>query len=79
MLWHIPKLVKSMFGMNSRKYWYLGLNEWLIDEGFIPSKSNQFFFLLSLHKWIFIKLVVYVGDKLFYGSNVTTLKEFNEK
>ena len=74
------RLVKSMYGMTySGKYWYLDLKEWLIEEGFTRSRASPCFFCKVFPDGSYVKLIVYVDDKLFYGNNEATLQEFKDK
>ncbi len=63
----------------SGKYWYLDLKEWLIEEGFIQSRASQYFFFKVFPDGSYIKLIVYVDDKLFFGNNEVTLQEVKDK
>ncbi len=65
------RLVKSMYGMTySGKYWYLDLKEWLLEEGFIQSRASPCFFCKIFLGGYFIKIIIYVDDKLFFGNNI---------
>ena len=74
------KLIKSMYGMTySGKYWYLDLKEWLLEEGFIQSRASPCFFCKIFPGGYFIKIIIYVDDKLFFGNNEIILTEFKDK
>jgi hypothetical protein len=74
------RLVKSMCGMTySGKYWYLDLKEWLLEEGFIQSRASPCFFCKIFPGGYFIKIIIYVDDKLFFGNSEIILKEFRKK
>jgi hypothetical protein len=74
------RLVKSMYGMTySGKYWYLDLKEWLLEEGFIQSRASPCFFCKIFPGGYFIKIIIYVDDKLFFGNNEIMLTELKEK
>ncbi len=48
-------------------------------EGFTQSRSNPYFFCKVFPDGSYVKLIVYVDDKLFYGNNEATLQEFKDK
>jgi hypothetical protein len=74
------RLIKSMYGMTySGKYWYLDLKEWLHEEGFTQSRASPCFFCKVFPDGSYVKLIVYVDDKLFFGNNEATLQEFKDK
>ena len=74
------RLVKSMYGMTySGKYWYLDLKEWLLEEGFVQSRASPCFFCKIFPGGYFIKIIIYVDDKLFFGNSEIILTEFKEK
>jgi hypothetical protein len=71
------RLVKSMYGMTySGKYWYLDLKGWLHEEGFTHYRASPCFFCKVYPGGSYVKLIVYVEDKLFFGKNEVTLQEF---
>jgi hypothetical protein len=74
------RLVKSMYGMTfSGKYWYLDLKDWLYEEGFTQSRASPCFFCKVFPDGSYVKLIVYVDDRLFFGKNEATLQEFKDK
>ncbi len=74
------RLVKSMYGItNSGKQWYLDLKEWLNEDGFTQSSANPYFFCELFPDESYIKLILYVDGKLFFGNNKATLQEFKDK
>jgi hypothetical protein len=74
------RLAKSMYGMTySGKYWYLDLKERLLKEGFIQSRASPCFICKIFPGGYFIKIIIYVDHKLFFGNNEIILVEFKEK
>jgi hypothetical protein len=74
------RLIKSMYGMSlSGKYWYQELQEWLIANGFMQSKVIACLFWKTFPDGSKVYLLDYVDDCLYYGTNDTTLKEFEVK
>jgi hypothetical protein len=60
------RLVKSMYGMTySGMYWYLDLKDWMHEEGYTQSRASPCFFFKVFPDGSYVKLVVYVDDKLF--------------
>jgi hypothetical protein len=69
-----------MYGMTySGKYWYLDLKERLHEEIFTQSRASPCFFCKVFPDGSYVKLIVYVDDKLFFGNNEATLQEFKGK
>ncbi len=61
------RLVKSMYGMTySGNYWYLDLKEWLHEEEFTQSRVSPCFFCRVFPDGPFVKLIVYMDDKLIF-------------
>ncbi len=59
------RLVKSIYEMTySGKYWYLDLKEWIQEEGFTQSRASPCFFCKVYPDGSYVKLIVYVDDKL---------------
>ncbi len=63
----------------SGKYWYQDLKEWLIEEGLAQSRASPYFFCKVFPDGSYIKLIIYVDDKLFFWNNEPTFQEFKEK
>ncbi len=63
----------------SGKYWYLDLKDWLHEEGLTQSRASPCFFCKVYPDGSFLKLIVYVDDKLFFENNESTLREFKDK
>ncbi len=61
----------------SGKYWYLDLKDRLYRGGIYSIKGQPM--LLLYPDGSFVKLIVYVDDKLFFGNNEATLQEFKDK
>ncbi len=69
-----------MYGVTySGKHWYLDLKEWLIEEGFAQSRASPCFFCKVFPAGSYIKKIIYVDDKLFFGISEATLQEFKDK
>jgi hypothetical protein len=69
-----------MCGMTySGKYLFLDLKDWLHEGGFTQSRAGPCFFCKVFPDGSYVKLIVYVDDMLFFGSNETTLLEFKDK
>ena len=69
-----------MYGVNySGKYWHLDLKDWLYKEGITQSRANPCFFCKVYPDGSFVRLILYVDDKLFFGNNEATLQEFKDK
>jgi hypothetical protein len=73
------RLAKSMYGMTlSGKYWFLDLQEYLIELGFQPSSTIPSLFIKTDADGDKIYILDYVDDMLYYGNNDTQIKEFEE-
>jgi hypothetical protein len=55
------------------------LKDWLHEVGFTQSRASPCFFCKVYPDGSFVKLNVYVDDKLFFGNNEATLQEFKDK
>ncbi len=63
----------------SGKYSYLDLKDWLVEEWFTQSRTSPCFFCKLFPDGSYVKLIVYVDNKLFFGKNDATLQEFKDK
>jgi hypothetical protein len=69
----------SMYGTTlSRKYWYLELQEYLLEIGFKASENMQCLFIQTNDDDSRIYLLNYVDDMLYYGTNNAGTKCFEE-
>jgi hypothetical protein len=57
----------------------LNLKDWLHEEGFTQSRASPCFFCKVYPDGSFVKLIVYVDDKLFFGNNEATFQKFKDK
>jgi len=74
------RLAKSMYGMTlSGKYWFLDLQDYLIELGFYTSTTFPCLFLKKDKEHNKLYVLNYVDDMLYYGNNETTVNEFEEK
>jgi Reverse transcriptase (RNA-dependent DNA polymerase). len=73
------RLLKSMYGMTfSGKYWYLDLQEWLLSDGFTQSEVVKCLFFKTFEDGSQIFLLDYVDDMLYYGTDESKLREFED-
>jgi hypothetical protein len=73
------RLLKSMYGMTfSGKYWYLDLQEWLLSDGFTQSEVIKCLFFKTFEDGSQIFLLDYVDDMLYYGTDESKLREFED-
>ncbi len=54
------------------------MKECLIEEGFTQSRASPCFFCKVFPDGLYVKLNVYVDDKLFYGNNEATFQELKD-
>jgi hypothetical protein len=55
------------------------LKDWLHEEGFTQSRTSPCFFCKVFPDGSYVKLIVYVDDKLFFGNNEAAPQEFIDK
>lgn len=73
------QLVMSMYGtMLSGKYWYLELQEYLLEIGFKVSENMQCLFIQHNEDGSKICLLNYVDDMLYFGMDCASAKHFEE-
>jgi hypothetical protein len=74
------RLAKSMYGMTlSGKYWFLDLQDYLIELGFRPSPTIPSLFMKVDDKGNKIYVLDYVDDMLYYATNEIAIKEFEQQ
>jgi hypothetical protein len=74
------RLAKSMYGMTlSGKYWFLDLQDYLIEVGFRSSSTIPCLFIKEDEKHNKIYILNYVDDMLYYGNDETTVREFEQQ
>ena len=76
----VPLLLgKGMYGLvYSGKFWNIEFSEWLYSIGFIQSQTDPSYFILRRKHGEWLRLIFYVDDMLYYGSNDSIEKEFEE-
>jgi len=73
------RLAKSMYGMTlSGKYWFLDLQEHLLQLGFKPSSTVPCLFIKEDEDGDKIYVLNYVDDMLYYGTNDVKVKQDEE-
>jgi len=73
------RLVKSMYGMTlSGKYWFLDLQEHLLQLGFKPSSTVPCLFIKKDKDGDKIYVLNYVDDMLYCGTNDPKVKQYEE-
>jgi len=74
------RLAKSMYGMTlSGKYWFLDLQDYLVELGFKPSSTIPSLFIKVDNKGNQIYVLDYVDDMLYYGTNEASINEFEQQ
>ena len=73
------RLGKSMYGMTlSSKYWFLDLQEFLLELCFSPSKTILCLFIKKDSDGHHIFILDYVNDMLYYGIDGSKVKQFED-
>ena len=76
----IPLLLnKGIYGLvYSGKYWNIEFSEWLYSQGFIQSQSEPSYFVFydKFNQWL--RLLFFVDDMLYAGSNDAIEKQFED-
>jgi hypothetical protein len=73
------RLAMSMYGTTlSGKYWYLKLQEYLLEIGFKANENMQCLFTQHHNDGSKVYLLNYVDDMLYYGTNNSRIKQFEE-
>jgi hypothetical protein len=75
------RLAMSMYGTTlCGKYWYLDLTEYLLEIGFRASECMRCLFIRAYpDDGIYLYVLNYVDDMLYYCKDSTKTKEFEEK
>ncbi|KAI2510030.1 hypothetical protein MHU86_4324 [Fragilaria crotonensis] len=72
-------LNKGIYGLvYSGKYWNIEFSEWLYSKGFIQSQSEPSYFVFYNKHNQWLRLLFFVDDMLYAGSNDAIEKEFEE-
>ena len=76
----LPLLLnKGIYGLvYSGKYWNIEFSEWLYSQGFIQSQSEPSYFVLYNKHNQWLRLLFFVDDMLYAGSNDAIEKEFED-
>jgi hypothetical protein len=76
----IPLLLdKGIYGLvYSGKYWNIEFSEWLYSQGFIQSQSEPSYFVRYDKHNQWLRLLFFVDDMLYAGSNDSIEKAFEE-
>jgi transposase InsO family protein len=73
------RLGMSMYGTTlSGKYWYLELQEYLLEIGFKASENMQCLFIQHNNDGSKIYLLYYMDNMLYYGTDCAGIKQFEE-
>lgn len=73
-------LAKGMYGLvYSGKFWNIEFSEWLFSKGFVQSKTDPSYFVLRKKHGEWLRVIFYVDDMLYFGSNDAIEKEFQEQ
>jgi len=77
----VPLLLnKGMYGLVfSGKAWNTEYSEWLYSQGFCQSSADPSFFVKRFKHGHWLKLIFFVDDMLYAGSNDTIEKEFEQE
>jgi hypothetical protein len=68
-----------MYGLvYSGKFWNIEYSEWLYSRGFVQSLADPSFFVLRKKHDQWLRLVFFVDDMLYVGSNDEIEKEFED-
>ena len=60
----------------SGKFWNEDFSEWLIKQGFLQSTADTTYFIRYGKDGSWMRLIFYVDDLLYYGSNEHAEKNF---
>lgn len=76
----VPLLLKrGIYGLSvSGKYWAQESAEWLLAQGFHQSTADTTYFIKYYPNGSWIRLIYYVDDLLYYGSNDRVEKIFEQ-
>jgi hypothetical protein len=73
------RLAKSMYGMTlSAKYWFLDLQDYLVELNFKPSSTIPSLFIKEDDRGNKTYVLDYVDNMLYYGNNENKVKEFEQ-
>jgi hypothetical protein len=75
-----PSLLnKGIYGLvYSVKYWNIEFSEWLYSKGFIQSQAEPSYFVFYNKHNQWLRLLFFVDDMLYVGSNDVIKKEFKD-
>jgi hypothetical protein len=75
-----PSLLnKGIYGLvYSGKYWNIEFSEWLYSKGFIQSQAEPYYFFYYNKHNQWLRLLFFVNNMLFVGSNDAIKKEFKD-
>ena len=75
-----PSLLnKGIYGLvYSGKYWNIEFSEWLYSKGFIQSQAEPSYFVFYNKHNQWLRLLFFVDDMLYVGSNDAIEKEFED-
>ena len=74
------RLKKGIYGQRfSGKFWNEDFSEWLIRQGFLQSTADTTYFIRYNEDRSWIRLIFYVDDLLYCGSNERAEKSFEEE
>ncbi|KAI2496548.1 hypothetical protein MHU86_17940 [Fragilaria crotonensis] len=72
-------LNKGIYGLvYSGKYWNIEFSEWLYSQGFIQSPSEPSYFVRYDKHNQWLRLLFFVDDMLYAGSNDSIEKQFED-
>jgi hypothetical protein len=76
----VPLLLdKGIYGLvYSGKYWNIEFSEWLYSQGFIQSQAEPSYFVLHDKHNQWLRLLFFVDDMLYVGSNDSIEKTFED-
>jgi hypothetical protein len=76
----VPLLLdKGIYGLVfSGKYWNIEFSEWLYSQGFIQSPSEPSYFVRYNKHNQWLRLLFFVDDMLYVGSNNSMEKQFED-
>eukprot|EP00957_Ditylum_brightwellii_P137401 10475795-Ditylum_brightwellii.AAC.1 len=73
------RLKKAIYDLTlSGKCWVTEFSEWLLNQGFIQSKAEPAYFSIYKHEITWLRLIFYVDDMLYFGSNEQVETDFEK-
>ena len=76
----VLRMKKACYGLKQApRAWWKKLHQWLLDNGFVPNKSDVCLYVLHLSGGEYILLLLYVDDILLAASNASVLRTYVQK